>query len=82
MVDATNFQKFPRIILWCFLAAFLLFFAATPSFILSGLKMQNEGTGLRLGFWKKVSLGILGGIAGEITAFGIYRLRSQAGAET
>ena len=35
--------------------------------------MQNEETNLRLAFWKKVSLGILGGIIGEITAIAMYR---------
>jgi hypothetical protein len=64
-----NILNLRELFLWCSPAAFLLFLAATPSFILSGLKMQNEGTNLRLSFWKKVSLGILGGIVGEITAF-------------
>jgi hypothetical protein len=35
--------------------------------------MQNVGTDLRLAFWKKVSLGVLGGIVGEITAIAMYR---------
>jgi uncharacterized membrane protein HdeD (DUF308 family) len=67
-----NIHNLRELFLWCFPAAFLLFFAVTPSFILSGLKMQNEATGLKLGFWKKVFLGILGGIVGEITAIAMF----------
>jgi hypothetical protein len=36
------------------------------------MKMQNKRTGLRLAFWKKASLGILGGIVGEIIAIAMY----------
>jgi hypothetical protein len=68
----TNIQNLREWFLWCFLAAFPLFFAVTPSFILSGMKMQNKRTGLRLAFWKKASLGILGGIVGEIIAIAMY----------
>jgi hypothetical protein len=64
--------------LWCFAAAFPLFFAATPPLILLAaaryivsrleISPQNQATGPTLGFWKKVFLGTLGGIVGEITA--------------
>lgn len=67
-----NDQIFRELFAWCFLAAFLLFFAVAPSFILSGLKMQNVTTGLKLAFWKKMFLGILGGIVGEITAIVMF----------
>jgi len=60
------------------MAAFLLFFAATPSFILSGLKMQKAGTNLKLAFWKKMSLGILGGIAGEVMSIAMYWLADSS----
>ncbi len=78
----THIQNFRELFLWCFPAAFLLFFAATPSLILlaaaryivSRLEMspQNEATGFKLGFWKKVLLGIIGGIVGEITAVAMF----------
>lgn len=73
-----HIQNFSELFLCCFAAAFLLFFAATPSLVLltvsryvvSRLEFspQNQASGLKLGFWKKVFLGTLGGIVGEITA--------------
>jgi len=73
-----NIQNFGEFLAWCFLAAFLLFFAVTPSLALLGAARyivsclekspQSGGTDPKLGFWKKVFLGILGGIVGEITA--------------
>lgn len=65
-------QNSREMFLWCFLAAGLLFFTAAPSFILSGLKMQNVATDIRLAFWKKMSLGVLGGIIGEVMAIAMY----------
>jgi hypothetical protein len=77
-----HIQNLRELFLWCFPAAFLLFFAATPSLILlaaaryvvSRLEVspQNEAMDLKLGFWKKEFLGILGGIVGEITAIAMF----------
>jgi hypothetical protein len=67
-----NNQIFKESFAWCFLAAFLLLFAVGPSFILSGLKMQIETTGLKLAFWKKLLLGVLGGLVGEVIAVAIF----------
>ncbi len=71
-----------ELFLWSSLTATLLFITVFPSLILmaatrvilSSLKMspQNDGTNLRLGFWKRVFLGILGGLVGEITAIAVY----------
>ncbi len=65
-----------------YLTTILLFITVIPSwillaaarYILSCLEMspRNETTDLKLGFWKKVSLGILGGLVGEITAIAIF----------
>ena len=73
-----HIQNFRELFLWCFAAAFLLFFAATPPLILLAvaryvvsrleISPQNQATGPKLSFWKKVFLGTLGGIVGEITA--------------
>jgi hypothetical protein len=75
-------QNFREIFLWCYLAAFLLFVAATPSLVLLAasryvvsrleISPQNPATSLKFGFWKKVFLGILGGIVGEITAVAMF----------
>jgi len=74
----THIQNLRDLYLWCFAAAFLLFPAVTTPLVLLGTARyiasyletspQNEATGPKLGFWKKVSLGILGGLVGEITA--------------
>ena len=74
----THIQNLRELFLLCFTTAFLLLLAVTPSLILLAAgryivscletSPQNEATGLKLGFWKKVFLGILGGIVGEITA--------------
>ena len=73
-----HIPNFRDMFLLCFTAAFLLFIAATPSLVLLAasryvvsrldISPQNQATGPKLGFWKKVFLGILGGIVGEITA--------------
>jgi uncharacterized membrane protein HdeD (DUF308 family) len=78
----THIQNLKELFMWCFPAAFLLFFAVTPSLALLGAARyivscletspKDEATGLKLGFWKKVFLGILGGIVGEITAIAMF----------
>ena len=78
----TNIPISRELFLSCFLIAFLLFFAAAPSWILlavdsvisRGLKTppEDEATNPRLGFWKKVFLGFLGGLVGEITAMAVF----------
>jgi hypothetical protein len=60
---------------WSFLASLVVFFllpAITPSAILSFVKMQNKETGIKLVFWKKLLLGTLGGILGEVAAIAMY----------
>jgi hypothetical protein len=74
-----HIQNFRELLLWCSSAALLLFFASTPPLVLLAasryvvsrleISPQNQASGLKLGFWKKVFLGTLGGIVGEITAF-------------
>jgi hypothetical protein len=34
--------------------------------------MRNAEGSLKLGFWKKISIGLLGGIAGEVAAFAVF----------
>lgn len=72
----TGIQNLRGLFLLCFSIAFLLLFAAIPSFILSGLNMswKNLGIDRKLSFWKKVFLGILGGFAGEIAAIAVLPL--------
>ena len=55
---------------------FLLLCIVIPALVFSGLKVswKNEWREFKLGFWKKVILGILGGLAGEITAFAVFFL--------
>jgi hypothetical protein len=70
----TNNLILRELSLLCFTVLYFLFFAGAPTFILSGLKMQNEPTGLRLTLGKKMLMGLLGGIAGEITAIAVFPL--------
>jgi hypothetical protein len=64
--------------LWGSLGVFLLLVFVAPSFILSGLKMQNEAAGVRLVFWKKMLLGIVGGLVGAVVAIAVYPLAESA----
>jgi len=51
-----------------------LILLAAARYIVSCLKTppQNDAPRLKLGFWKKVFLGFLGGLVGEITAIAIF----------
>jgi hypothetical protein len=61
---------------WLFFAGGVLCFSLgpslVPSLIFSGLGMRNEETSKRLSYWKKVSIGMLGGVVGGITAIAVF----------
>ena len=79
MRDMINMHDFSGFI---YLAVNLLFITVMPSLILLGISRvillmftapsEDERTHPKLAFWKKVLLGSLGGMIGEITAVAVY----------
>lgn len=72
----TGILNFRDLYLMCFLIMFLLLFTVIPSLIFSVLNVswKNAGIDRKLTFWKKIILGILGGLAGEIAAIAVLPL--------